>query len=54
MSIIDISSTMIPARAMTIESMIGFGKRLTAMVARGNNNGIPAAQIIPMPKMIPT
>jgi len=54
MIIIAINSTMRPARAMIPESMIGSGSALPTKAVRGSNKGMPAAQIIPIPKMIPS
>ena len=54
MTTIAIRSTIMPARAMIAESMSGFGRPVPTKLAWGNNNGIPAAQRMPIPKMIPS
>lgn len=51
---IAITRTIAPAKAMITESMIGFGNAVPTKLARGSKRGMLAAQIIPMPKMIPT
>lgn len=53
MTTIAIRSTIMPARAMIAESIIGFGRTVPTKLARGNNNGMPAATINPIPKIIP-
>ncbi|MCK5238978.1 MAG: hypothetical protein KAR33_05475 [Candidatus Thorarchaeota archaeon] len=51
MTMIAITSTMRPARAMITESIIGFGNALPTKLARGSNNGMEDAQIKPIPKI---
>ena len=48
---IEIKSTMMPAKAIIVESMVGLGSAPPTYAVRGSKKGVPAAHSIQIPKI---